>query len=45
MQSRYREAFRMSLPNDVQRALGRRCGDRYIRTGDLAAIHGVLDYP
>jgi hypothetical protein len=45
MQSRYREAFRMSLPNDVQRALSRNCGDRYIRTGDLAAIRGNLDYP
>ena len=26
MRSRYREAFRMSLPNDVQRALGKHCG-------------------
>ena len=43
--SRYREAFRMSLPNDVQRALGKHCGDHYIRPGDYAAIHGVLDYP
>ena len=45
LQSRYREAFRMSLPNDVQRALGKHCGDRYIRTGDYGAIHGILDYP
>ena len=45
MQSRYREAFRMTLPNDVQRALGKQCGDRYIRPGDYAAIHGNLDYP
>ena len=45
MQSRYREAFRMSLPNQVQRALGKNCGDRYINTGDYAAITGVLDYP
>jgi hypothetical protein len=45
MQSRYREAFRMTLPNTVQRALARQCGDRYVRTGDLAAIHGSLDYP
>ena len=43
--SRYREAVRMSLPNDVQRALGKNCGDRYIRTGDYAAIHGILGYP
>ncbi len=45
MQSRYREAFRMSLPNGVQRALGTHCGDHYIRPGDYAVIHGVLDYP
>ncbi|MDQ3199221.1 MAG: hypothetical protein M3Q46_08570, partial [Verrucomicrobiota bacterium] len=45
MQSRYREAFRMSLPNDVQRAIGRNCGDRYIPTGDYATLTGVLDYP
>ena len=45
MQSRYREAFRMALPNDVQRTLGKNCGDRYIETGDFTAIHGVLDYP
>ncbi len=45
MQSRYREAFRMSLPNDVQRALGKHCGDLIIHPGDYAAIHGVLDYP
>jgi hypothetical protein len=43
--SRYREAFRMSLPNDVQRTLGKNCGDRYIRTGDYESIHGILDYP
>lgn len=45
MQSRYREAFRMSLPNDVQRALGKHCGDRVIRPGDYAGIKGSLDYP
>jgi hypothetical protein len=43
--SRYRTAFRMSLPNEVQRALGKRCGDRYIAPGDYARIRGVLDYP
>ena len=45
MQSRYREAFRMSLPNDVQRALGERCGDRVSRPGDYTTIRGNLDYP
>jgi hypothetical protein len=44
-QSRYREAFRMSLPNAVQRTLGKQCGDHYIEPGDNARIHGVLDYP
>ncbi len=44
-QSRYREVFRMSLPNDVQRALGKHCGDRVSRPGDYATIHGNLDYP
>ncbi len=44
-ESRYREAFRMALPNDVQRALGRQCGDRYIDAGDYEAIANVLDYP
>ena len=45
MQSRYREAFRMSLPNDVQRALGKHCGDRVSSPGDYATIHRNLDYP
>ncbi len=45
MQSHYREAFRMILPNEVQRALGKNCGDRYIKAGDYATIHGNLDYP
>ena len=45
MQSRYREAFRMSLPNDVQRALATNCGDHVIQPGDYAPIRGHLDYP
>ncbi|MBS0462558.1 MAG: hypothetical protein JSS41_08825 [Proteobacteria bacterium] len=45
MLSRYRGAFRMAVPNDVQRALARRCGDRYVRPDDYAAIHSDLDYP
>ena len=45
MRSRYREAFRMSLPNDVQRALGKHCGDRVSRPGDYTTIRGRLDYP
>ena len=45
MQSRYREAFRMTLPNDVQRALGRNCGDRFVRAGDYKGLDGLIDYP
>lgn len=45
MQSRYRETFRMSLPNNVQRTLSKNCGDRYAATGDYAALPGILDYP
>ncbi|MGB7740458.1 MAG: hypothetical protein WBM03_15210 [Steroidobacteraceae bacterium] len=45
MQSRYREAFRMTLPNDVQRALGRNCGDRFVRAGDYKGLDDVIDYP
>jgi hypothetical protein len=41
----YREAFRMAVPNDVQRALGGQCGDHYIAPGDYGAIATVLDYP
>ncbi len=44
-ESRYREAFRMTVPNEVQRAVAKNCGDRYTETGDYAAITGVLDYP
>jgi len=45
MRSRYREAFRMRLPNDVQRALGAQCGDRVSIPGDYTTIHAKLDYP
>ena len=45
MSSRYREAFRMTLPNPVQRALARNCGDRLIVVGDYRSMGSVLDYP
>jgi hypothetical protein len=45
LQSKYREAFRMSLPNDVQGVLAARCGDQYITVNDYAGIPGVLAYP
>ncbi len=43
--SRYRQAFRTSLPNHVQRAVAKNCGDHVIQPGDYTAIHGNLDYP
>lgn len=45
VESAYRALFRMSVSNDVQRALARQCGDRYIRTGDYAGYDHVIDYP
>lgn len=46
MSSRYREAFRMSLPNGVQRALAKRCGDRILDdVSEYADIPGTLEYP
>jgi hypothetical protein len=44
-QSHYREAFRMSIDNDVQRALNKQCGDHYVERGDYKAILNVIDYP
>jgi hypothetical protein len=44
-QSRYREAFRMTVPNDVQRALGRNCGDRFVDAGDYQGLGHLIDYP
>ena len=45
LQSRFREAFRMSLPNEVQRAVAKNCGDHVIAPGDYTAMQGNLDYP
>jgi hypothetical protein len=39
------EAFRMTVPNAVQRALAKACGDKITAPGDYAAIEHVLDYP
>ena len=44
-QSRFREAFRMSVANHVQRALNKDCGDRYVAVGDYKGIAHVIDYP
>lgn len=43
--SRYREAFRMALPTQVQRALAKNCGDHLIAPGDYAGLPDLLDYP
>ena len=45
LESHYREAFRMALPTEVQRALAKNCGDRYAQPGDYESIATVLDYP
>lgn len=45
LESRYREHFRMSVPTEVQRALGKHCGDKYIAAGDYTNYDKVLEYP
>ena len=45
VESPYRALFRMTVPNDVQRALASRCGDRYILPGDYHDFDHVIDYP
>jgi len=35
----------MTLPNDVQRALGSNCGDRFVRAGDYEGLGDLIDYP
>jgi len=44
IESPYRALFRMSLPNDTQRALGKQCGDRYILPGDYRDFDKVIDF-
>jgi flagellar biosynthesis protein FliQ len=45
VQSPYREAFRMTIPTSVQRALRKNCGDRLVERGDFTGIVQSLDYP
>lgn len=45
MESKYREQFRMTLPNGVQRALAKACGDHFVPVGDYRGIRNALDYP
>jgi hypothetical protein len=42
--SRYRIAFRMKMPLNVQNAIGSKCGDRPQDVGDYASIDTILDY-
>jgi len=43
--SEYREIFRRSISKDVQRALLKQCGDRYVEPLDYVLIVKSLDYP
>ena len=45
MDSRYRAAFRMTVPIAVQRTLAQQCGDRPTPVGNYAALAHALDYP
>lgn len=45
LESPYRQAFRMSIPNDLQRELQRSCGDRTVEAGDYQGIADVQGYP
>jgi hypothetical protein len=42
--SRYRQAFRMLIPTEVQGALGKNCGDRFVEPGDYRGIVDSIDY-
>ncbi|CAN5637673.1 hypothetical protein BH23GEM3_BH23GEM3_02830 [soil metagenome] len=44
LESGYRKAFRMAVPNGVQRALNRDCGDRPVEVGDYHGITEIIDY-
>jgi hypothetical protein len=45
VESRYRQWFRMRMPTEVQRALGKQCGDKYILPGDYTNFDKIIDYP
>jgi hypothetical protein len=44
LESGYRQTFRMAISNDVQRALHRDCGDRFVEVGDYHGITEAIDY-
>jgi hypothetical protein len=43
--SLYRQAFRMNIANDVQRALSRQCGDRNVARAGFDGTAAELGYP
>ena len=45
IESPWRALFRMSIGNDIQRALANGCGDRYVAPGDYRDYDRVIDYP
>ena len=43
--SRYREAFRMYVPMNVQSAIADQCGDKFVTIGNFKELKGSIDYP
>lgn len=45
IESEYRRAFRMAIPDDIQHMLAATCGDRAEVVGDYKGINTSIDYP
>ncbi len=43
--SRYRAAFRMYVPTNVQNAIADQCGDKFVTIGNFNELKGSIDYP
>jgi hypothetical protein len=43
--SRYRAAFRMYVPINVQSAVADQCGDKFVTIGNFKELKGSIDYP
>ena len=43
--SRYRAAFRMHVPINVQSAVADQCGDKFVTIGNFKELKGSIDYP
>jgi hypothetical protein len=43
--SRYRAAFRMYVPMNVQSAVADQCGDKFVTIGNFKELKGSIDYP